>query len=57
MDSLQGGLSHRKLLEVSFGVCRGQGSAVTQVVVGGVVWCEEGSGFADPRQGCHAGRH
>ena len=33
------GLSHRESLEVSSGVCRGQGSAVTQGVVGGVVWC------------------
>ena len=41
-------------------VCRGQGSqiqdrAVTQGVVGGVVWCVEGSGFADSRRGCHTG--
>ena len=39
-------------------VCGGQGSqiqdrAVTQGVVGGVVWCVEGSGFADPTPGCH----
>ena len=38
------GLSHRVSLEVLCGVCRGQGSqiqdpAVTQGVVGGVVWC------------------
>ena len=39
MDSLRGGLSHRESLEVSSGVCRGPGSAVTQGVVGGVVWC------------------
>ena len=30
--------------------------AVTQGVVGGVVWCVLGSGFADPRPGCrHTG--
>ena len=29
------------------------GGAVTQGVVGGVVWCVLGSGFADPRPGCH----
>ena len=39
MDSLRGGGSHRESLEVSSGVCRGPGSAVTQGVVGGVVWC------------------
>ena len=34
------GLSQRVSLEVSFGVCVwGSGFAVTEGVVGGVVWC------------------
>ena len=41
-------------------VCGGQGSqiqtgAVTEGVVGGAVWCLWGSGFADPKGGCHRG--
>ena len=43
------GLSHKVSLEVSSGVCGGQGSqiqkgAVTQGVAGGVVWCVWGQG-------------
>ena len=44
MDSLRGGLSDRESLEVSSGVCRGQGwqiqdrTVVTQSVVGGVIF-------------------
>ena len=30
MDSLRGGLSHRESLEVSSGVCRGQGASRRQ---------------------------
>ena len=52
------GLSQKVSVEVSPGVCGGQGSqiqkgAVTQGVAGGVVWCVWGSGFADPKGGCH----
>ena len=31
----------------------GQDGAVTEGVAGGVVWCVGGSGFADPKGGCH----
>ena len=52
------GLSQKVSLGLSPGVCGGQGSqiqkgAVTQGVAGGVVWCVWGSGFADPKGGCH----
>ena len=52
------GLSQRVSLEVSFGVCGGQGlqirkGVVIEGVVGGVAWCVWGSGFADPKGGCH----
>ena len=54
------GLSQRVSLEVSSGVCVGvrvrrSKTGLSQGVVGGVVWCVWGSGFADPRRGCHRG--
>ena len=46
MESLRGGLSHRESLEVSSGVCRGQGSGRYRVCRG------QGSHIHDRHTGC-----